>query len=66
MNDKGLDLLDQKDLIIEQAKQQYDKGEINQHQFDVSIQVITCSTSFLARGVKNLQAGEKSYLIAHV
>ena len=43
MNDTGLDLLDQKDFIIEQAKQQYEKGEINKEQFDVSRYYLLCA-----------------------
>lgn len=35
MNDKGLELLDQKGLIISQARIQFENGEINQQQFDV-------------------------------
>lgn len=36
MNDKGLDLLDQKDLILHQAEMQLDKDEITPEQFQVS------------------------------
>ena len=36
MNNKGLELLDRKDLILGQALSQLEKGEINQAQFDVS------------------------------
>lgn len=40
MNDKGLDLLDQKDLILKQAQLQLDNKEITREQYDVSIDII--------------------------